>query len=188
MKVFLNGLLVVLLSVLVVAGCVHSPEDRVYSPGKGTGRLKKIAVLPFYNISGRRDAGRMVADTYVTELFKSGRYDVEEPGNVLQFMIREHVDTVGEMEIERIKILGRRLGVDAVLVGTVEEYDDGLRGVPTVSITARMVDSRTGRIVWSGHNKRRGDEYIIAFGVGMVRSASALSQKVINEMIETMRW
>ncbi len=153
-------------------------------------RLKKIVVLPFHNISGRNDAGKIVADTFVSELFKNKNYRVEEPGNVMQFMIHERIDTIGEMEVQMIRILGMRLNADAVIVGTVEEFDDGLRsgGVPTVSVTARMVDSRTGRVVWAGYKKRRGDEYTIIFGIGSVRSAPALVQKVAAELIDTITW
>ena len=44
-----------------------------------------------------------------------------------QFLIQERAVTVGEMEIERLKILGKRLKVDAVITGTVEEFDEGKR-------------------------------------------------------------
>ncbi|HHD11223.1 MAG TPA: hypothetical protein ENK42_02165 [Deltaproteobacteria bacterium] len=178
---------VVLLSILVFtwAGCTHR-EGGIATLVNSSEykRLKKVAVLPFNNISGRKDAGKIVADIYVAELFKSGKYRVEEPGNIKQFLIQERITTIGEMEIERLKVLGRRLKVDAVVAGTVEEFDDGRGGVPVVSISARMVDSKTGRILWYERIKRRGDDYIIIFDIGLVRSATSLAKKIAKEMID----
>ena len=123
-------------------------------------------------------------------MFKSGRFRVEEPGNIAYFIMQERIDTVGEIEIERLKIMGKRLGVDAVMTGTVEEFDDGRGGVssvPTVSITARMISSNTGQLVWSAQNKKRGDDYIVILDLGEVRSLTALTQKVVMEMIGTIQ-
>jgi TolB-like protein len=151
--------------------------------------VKKVAVLPFQNISKHVYAGRVVANAYVTELFNTGRFHVEEPGNIRLFMIQERVGTIGELELGRLKVLGRRLRVDAIVVGTVEEFDDGRRGgVPVVSVTARMLEASSGRIVWSGQNKRKGDDYTIVFDLGEVRTVTALTQKVVKEMIDTINW
>ncbi|MBI5599498.1 MAG: hypothetical protein HY890_07145 [Deltaproteobacteria bacterium] len=191
MRSFLKGVLAVALAAFFFGGCSMLPStQRVAPTGEGAAGLKKIAVLPFNNLSGRKDAGRIFTDTYVTEIFRSGRYRVEETGNILQFMIQERIDTIGEMELERISILGKRLKADGVLVGAVEEFDDGRSGggVPTVSVSARLIDSATGRVVWSEQWRRRGDEYIIIFDIGAVRSVTALAQKVVREMIETIKW
>src|SRR3972149_3879577 len=177
-----------LISLLLIAGCTVSAKP--VQPSDAGKKIKKIAVLPFYNMSGQKDAGKIVANVFVTEMFKSGRFRVEEPGNIAHFMIQERIDTVGEIEIERLKILGKRLGVDAVMTGTVEEFDDGRGGVssvPTVSITARMISSNTGQLIWSAQNKKRGDDYIVILDLGEVRSLTTLTQKVVVEMISTIQ-
>ena len=176
-----------------IPGCSYLPGVRGFPAAKEPAGetqpgSKKVAVLPFNNLSGRKDAGKIVTNTYLTELFKSGRFRVEEPGNVLQFMMQERIDVVGEMEIEKIQTLGKRLKVDGVLVGSVEEFDDGRGGPTMVSITARLVESESGRVVWSEQRRKKGSDYIIIFGIGEVRSATALSQRIVAEMIETIRW
>lgn len=192
MRVDFKGFVMVFLAVFMLGvfttSCSNVMKRPTHVSSEDRGSLKKIAVLPFYNISGRRDAGRMVANSFVTEIFLAGRYRVEEPGNILQFMIQENINVVGEMGIDRIKILGRRLGVDAVLVGIVDVFDDGLRSTPRVSITARLVESESGNIVWSKQLMKDGDAYVIAFGVGKVRSANALAQKGIRQMIKSIKW
>lgn len=176
-------IITITLSSLLLQGCgsgfVAKVEDnRIFE-------IKKIAVLPFYNISGRKDAGRVVADAYVTELFKSGKYEVEEPGNVRHFMIQERVDVIGELEIEKIQLLGKRLKVDAVIVGTVEEYG-GKGKNSVVTLSARLVRSDTGEVVWMNHRRKKGDDYTIVFDFGRIKSVTRLAHKVVAEMIKTI--
>jgi TolB-like protein len=191
MRIGFKPLAIVFIFVFVLASftaCSNVMKRSTHARVEDSTSLKKIAVLPFYNISGHREAGRMVANNFVTEIFVAGRYTVEEPGNIMQFMIQENINVVGEMGVNRIKILGRRLGVDAVLVGIVDVFDDGARSKPRVSITARLVESESGTIVWSGQVSKDGDDYIIAFGVGKIRSANALAQKLIKKMIKSIKW
>jgi TolB-like protein len=170
----------------LIASCAALPR---ISSNEQDPVVKKVAVLPFQNISGNKYAGNVVANAYVTELFNTGRFLVEEPGNIRRFMIQERVDTIGEMELDRLKVLGRRLRVDAIVVGTVEEFDGGRGvGVPVVSVTARMVEASSGRIIWSGQNRRKGDDYIIVFDLGEVRTVTTLTQKVVKEMVDTIKW
>jgi len=76
------------------------------------------------------------------------------------------------------------------VVGTVEEFDDGRGGAypsPIVSITARMIDSNSGQLIWSAQNKKKGDDYIIIFDFGEIRSVTTLTQKVVKELIDTIK-
>ncbi len=187
MKVRWKRLLLVFLLLVVGSGCAMLSNG--YRSPNRISNVKKVAVLPFDNISGRKDAGKVVANIFVSELFESGRFKVEEPGNIVQFMLKERVETV--RELETLQFFGKRLEVDAIIVGTVEEFDDGFKvggsQVPVVSIIARMVDTNSGRITWAVYNKRRGDDYTIIFDFGEVRSVTTLAQKVIREMIYTIR-
>lgn len=181
------GLILVLLVLPFLSACGKTIQTAHLRESK---KIRKVAVIPFYNLSGRRDAGRIVTEIFVTELFRDGRFQVEEPGNVLQFMFDEWMKRVGEIDRERVVVLGRRLGVDAVITGTVEEFEDGMgaHAVPLVAITARMIGTEDGRVLWYGRNRKRGDDYIVVFDFGRVRSVITLVQKVIREMLDTMEF
>ena len=65
------------------------------------------------------------------------------------------------------------LGVDLVLVGTLHDYDTqaatgpGQSGhVPVLALTLRIVDGRTGTIVWAANAARRGTDRETVFGIG----------------------
>src|SRR4030067_527383 len=134
------GKVVAGLAILAASGCSSLDGKRDYGIAyPKNGNAMRVAVLPFYNISGVKDADKIVYNIYVAELFKSGRFKIEEPGNVRQFLIQERAVTVGEMEIERLKIIGKRLKADAVITGTVEEFDEGRGGAPVFPLDMRRV-------------------------------------------------
>lgn len=178
---------IVLAAFLVVfaQSCSSDLSVRSTLGRSGDGKINKIAVLPFYNISGSKDAGRVVSEAYVTEIFKSGKFEVEEPGNVRHFMIQERVSVIGELEIEKIQLLGKRLKVDAVIVGTVEEFTGGRRE-NVVAISSRMIDSKTGSVIWMNHRRRKGGDYTVIFDFGEIKSVTGLAHKVVAEMVSTL--
>ena len=152
--------------------------------------MKKVAILPFSSLSGKTAASETVTNIFITEIFNLGKFQVEEPGNILEFMIREGMNTLGEIDVESLKMMSAHLGLDAVIVGTVEEYDEGrtrVPSVPVVSITARMIEPKSGKIIWSAKNRRSGGDYLIAFDFGRVRSVTILTKKVVDEMLGSIK-
>lgn len=153
--------------------------------------IRKIGVLPFVNESGRRGAAEIVTNTFNTILFKSGSFVVEEKGNIEKFLLNEKVKTINMMDTELIKKLGERLKIDTVIAGVVEEFTGGDRGerltTSVVAIRARLIDVRSGKILWMTRHRRSGDDYITVFGFGQIRSVSALTKRMVSEMIETIK-
>ncbi|MBI5235711.1 MAG: hypothetical protein HY886_05630 [Deltaproteobacteria bacterium] len=176
-----------LLAMAIIVSCAGRPTEVASTPAAA--KVKRVAVLPFANVSGKGDAGDIVTNLFIVELFKTGRFQVEEAGNISQFMIHEKVNVIGEMDMDKLQILGARFGVDAVLIGRVEEFDDGsntANAVPVLSVTVRMVDPQSGHIIWSAQHKRAGSDYTMIFDFGTVRSVSALAKNLIKEMIATI--
>ncbi|MDH4227927.1 MAG: CsgG/HfaB family protein [Deltaproteobacteria bacterium] len=152
-------------------------------------KRKKIAVLPFMNMTKNSSASDVVTDAYITAFFSDGKYAVEEPGNIRHFLMQEQVSTVGEMDLDKLVLLGRRMNVDAVVFGHVDQFETGLvYGTPVVGIYARMVDVSTGKLVWADQRMGRGDDYILVFEFGMIRTPVALANRVVEEMVEAIVW
>ena len=175
---------------LLVSGCSHSAPNIYVRRGYDQSTAKKIAVFPFYNHTKFTGASRIVTDTFVASLVKQGKFRVEFPGNIKKFLIMERIIVRTGVDVGTIKLMGGRLGVDAVIIGRVNEFV-GLEikkkdVIPVVSISSRMVDARTGKILWMAEHKRNGDDYIKILDFGKVRSVGVLTKKVVDEMIETM--
>ncbi len=108
-------------------------EAATGAPG---GRLRRIAVLPFRNLGSRRNLaylGEAVAAQLINRLAGLSRIRVVSQTSSFQY-IGEDRD---------IRIIGRELGVDAVIDGCVRSVGRGLR------VTSQINDTSTGYLVWS---------------------------------------
>lgn len=150
--------------------------------------IKKVAVFPFRNMTDYKDAGEIVSKVFVSELHNVGNFIVEEPANVNRFIVQENIYAVGELDIGRARVLGRRLKTDYILFGTIEEYGmDRTLGTPVLSLSVRLVDTEKGKVYWYEHAKKYGSDYTIIFDFGEIYSESALTKKVAHEMIKTIK-
>ena len=152
--------------------------------------VKKVAIFSFHNNTMIAEASKIVTGAFVASLVKTKKFKVEFPGNIKGFLVNERIIVRTGVDLDTIKRMGRRLGVDAVIMGRIEEFvgmEEKKRGViPVVSISSRMVDVRTGKILWMAQHRRTGDDYIKVLDFGKVRSVGELTKKMVLEMIETM--
>ena len=75
------------------------------------------------------------------------------------------------------------------MMGSVDHWMAGdARGErpPEVSLSARLLDTRTGAILWAADHERRGDETRVIYDVGTVRLAESLLARTSNEMLKPL--
>ena len=182
-----------LISLLLFAcsGC-HSlwGPNSYQRTGIDKSKINKVAVVSFHNNTPVTEASSMVTDAFIAGLFERKKFKVEFPGNVRAFLINQRIVVRTGVDLQTVKLMAKRLGVDAVILGEVDEYigvDDKKKSViPMVSIRSRMVDGSSGKILWLAHHRRTGDDYIKVLDFGKVRSVAALTRKVVDEMIQSM--
>jgi len=154
--------------------------------------IYKIAVMPFQNKSRRIYAGMIVSYIFMVELFKSQNFKVVEYGEVRRLVVESRIRHKGELDYDNIQALGEALGVDGILVGTVEQYTEGAgTSPPEVAIHARLLDTNNNVIVWSDQHSVNGDDHIIIFELGKIRSADKLAHKAISRLVgkmERVKW
>jgi TolB-like protein len=179
------------LFLLIISGCSSSATPYTYvRKNHDQSVVKKVAVLSFYNNTKSTEANKIVRGAFVANLVGMRKFKVEFPGNIKSFLISERIIVRTGVDLNTINLMGRRLGVDAVIIGRIEEFV-GINGkkrdvVPVVSISARMVHVQTGKILWMAQHRRTGDDYLKVIDFGKVRSVGELTRKVVLEMIETM--
>ncbi|MBU4186008.1 MAG: hypothetical protein KKI12_14420 [Proteobacteria bacterium] len=146
-------------------------------------------MLPFYNGSTTKAAGEIVTKAFIEELYDSGKFEIEFPGNVKKFIIGERIIIRKGIGADHIKLVGERLNVDAIIIGCVKKYEsEGKKNaqIPVISVDARMIYADSCSILWLGDNYRRGDDYETFFGIGRIRSLADLSRRVVKELIDTI--
>lgn len=159
--------------------------------GAGT---HSIAVLPFRNESGRRNAGEILALQFLGELTSDGNVDVVEPGEVRQVLLRSRTIMEGGLSLPQAAILHAELGVDLVLTGIVTEYQDATGGFgnPKVEFSVRVFDMNTRQVVWSSYSYNQGDDGVFFFNLGKVNTAhgtaAEMVRSTVREMETALRW
>lgn len=152
--------------------------------------IRKVGVIPFINESGRQGAGEIVTSIFMAVIFKSGVFQVEEGGNIEHFLNRLKLKSLKQINTDQLKKMGEWLDLDAVFMGTVEEFSGGDQGqrlsTPVVSIRTKLIDLRSGQIVWMTRHRREGDDYVKIFDIGRIRSVSTLTKQVLTEAVKGM--
>ncbi|MFH1076308.1 MAG: CsgG/HfaB family protein [Pseudomonadota bacterium] len=151
-------------------------------------QVKKIAVLPFSNDTEFKNAGEIVTRAFVQKLFETGKWKVEFQGNLQMLLVGERITPRNGIGVKELQIIGKRLNVDAVVAGSVKQYGENLddEGIPEISISARMIHSESGVIIWMGEGQRSGRDYETILGRGRVRSGPELVRKVVQELVATI--
>jgi DNA-binding winged helix-turn-helix (wHTH) protein/TolB-like protein len=132
---------------------------QTWTDGSNFLEIRSIAVLPFKTIDPQADdqhRGVGLADLLITRLTNVSELTVRPTSAVLRFGDEESV------------VVGHKLGVDAVLEGTIYRADEMLR------VTTRLVRVSDGTAIWSGEvEKPLADE---------LRMQDEIALQVINAL------
>jgi len=156
-----KGMLVlVLAAALFVSGCgSKEPESTVFiREGLDINYVERVAILPFDNLTVDEYAGKRVRDIAYTETLASGKFDVVEQG-VIDAVLREMaLSDNTPLDAPVLKILGKRLGVNAFVSGTVNSIRGGGSGYqyPEVSLSLYLIDVETAEILWRSTAYKNG--------------------------------
>jgi len=136
-------------AMLMLVGCATNPYNytnfREHPP-------RSILVLPPLNESTEVEGTYSYLSTVTRPLAEHGYY-VFPVAIVDQFLKENGIPTPGEMHQVPLNKVVEIIGADAVMYVTLKEYGakyQVTRSVPTVHATAKLVDTRTGILLWEG--------------------------------------
>lgn len=152
-------LLLLLLLLTVLVGCAKQPAYYA-AETLGLGYVKRVVVLPFENHTDNKFAHQRFHDTVTTEILRRGLFEVVEKGEAQRFLreelVRKQQETLDQATARR---LGRELGVEAYMAGSVQDFSEHQNGTyryPVVAATLRIVDIKTGQIIWQSSGSESG--------------------------------
>jgi curli biogenesis system outer membrane secretion channel CsgG len=151
----------------------------------------RIAVLEFKNKADNQwwwhGGAEAAQDVFVTELVKSGKFRVVEREQLAALMQEKNLTLSGDLDPSTAVRVGKLLGVNYLLTGSVTEYGvtektgraPGIGRLPGVSagkktfvaaLNARLIDTSTGEIAWA--DEARAEEssakvFVGGFGGGV---------------------
>ena len=177
---------------------------------------KRVAVIDFDYATVRafvsdvwgsdQDIGRGIADMLVGQLVRNGNYSVVERKQLDRVLQEQNFQQSGRADASTAAQLGRLLGVDAIIIGSITQFgrDDkkvgigggvrvggiGIGGIgrrqakAVVQIDARIVDIRTAEILGVatgyGQSKRSGTTLVGGAAVGGVAAGGAFDMSSSN--------
>ncbi|MDY6933990.1 MAG: CsgG/HfaB family protein [Spirochaetota bacterium] len=184
---FSRGGILWLFILLLIINCAG---PRMYvQPDADFTYIKKVAVLPFDNLTGDKFAGDKVRDLVTTDILSRGIFDVIEEGEVHRVLKEEGKASATAIDQEAGKRIGKRLGIQSFILGSVEEYgisQGGGRAFSQVAISMRMIDAGTSKILWqASYDKEGGGALSRLFGIGS-KTISEISRDLIEEILDTL--
>jgi len=109
------------LTILLGLNCAGSNSTTFVHPEYSFQYLERVAVVPFDNLSNDKGAGERVSRIFVTELLAKQVFDVVEPGEVSRVLMEKSLVRTSELTQEQIISVGTDLGVQGIILGTVNE-------------------------------------------------------------------
>ncbi len=162
-----------LITALFLAGC--SSARFSISKDYDFLKIKRIAVTSFTSHIDYRNSGDAVADEFLTQLMGKG-YKIVERNRISSILGEQELAASNKLDPATIKRIGKILGVDAILTGSVVKYVQDSKAVvyytdkdgntssqsqlrqAEISISARLFDVESGEVIWSGSDRDSGFE------------------------------
>jgi hypothetical protein len=148
-----------------------------------------VAVLPLANYAPARDAVDRVTPLLMTEVGKLPGLEVVDPGRVEDALTQEPWLLMDRVPPDLVDRLGKDLGADALLVGSLLAYgyresSDG--PTPQVSVSLRLLEVPGSRVLWSAVHSRDGADHEWLFGMGREESLERLAATTLAETLQSL--
>ena len=144
--------------------------------------------MPFDNFTSDGYAGEKIRRIAITELLSRG-IDVIEPGEVTSLLRELKIKSLGIITVKEIQDIGKSLGVDALMMGSVEAFGIS-KGIsvnyPEVTIFLMLIETSSGKVIWSERHTSGGPSFWTRHLGAEGLSLSETARKVVKETIDTV--
>ncbi len=153
------------------------------------GAVRTVAVLPFANLTRDNTSAERVRDVFSTMLMATGGVYALPPGEVARGILRTGIANSTAPSVEEAVKLGGILKVDALITGVVREYGEVRSSTSTanaISLSMQMVETQTGRVVWTATATEGGIGVTDRLFGGGGRPMNEITEKAVNEIINKL--
>jgi hypothetical protein len=168
----------VLLGILAVSAAAAGQAE----PGRTAGPI--VAVLPPHSLTGVVTPIDEIGATLRAALVARG-VRIVDPAVLDEFMARYRIRFLGGISIELGRAFREEQGVDAVLITSVDQYDDA--DPPKIAMTSRLVSTASGtRMMWMDGATRTGDQSPGFLSLGLIHSPEEVGAVVIDRIADSL--
>jgi len=102
---------------------------------------KKIAVIEFSDLEGNvTQFGKYLAEELITRLFRTKKFEVVERQLLNKVLSEQKLGITGLIDDKSAIAIGKILGVDAIVSGTITDF------VTDLKVNARIISTETGKV------------------------------------------
>lgn len=191
-SLFMNKILSVLSIVVLLsftAGC-SSNTVKYINPTADFSYIKKVAIVPFNNLTPDSYASEKLRSILTVEILSRKYFDLVEQGQtrrvVTQILRAQGIPegSAASYDTETIKLIGEELGVQAIIIGGVNEYPS--RDSSVASLSLKMIDTSSGVVLWQVITAVKGSNAFKSF-FGMEDSSPIdLAFRVVKRALNTL--
>ena len=145
--------------------------------------LKDVSILPFENLSDNPVATKTITELIKKELRGKGWVFITMDGAVEEFLAKRRIRYTGGVTRLAVREMGKVLGVDAVLVGSINQFSDA-NGRMNVAVTARLVNTIDGSVIWADTISYTERDFVGLLGLGLITSVDVLSSRVAKDLVK----
>lgn len=141
-----------------------------------------MAVLPFFNLSERPNAGEILASLFMRHFSSQQPFRVADTGDVREQLLKARIIMDGGVSLSDAELVGSLLDADFVLAGRVLYYDDfeGPEANPRVEFSTVLIERRSRKVVWSSQSYNAGSDGVRWFGRGRSMTAHAMATQMVR--------
>lgn len=178
----------VALGQLFLVGCAADQTVQVKSL-ESLRKVERLAVLPFADGPGHqgKNSGQAVAGFIIGKAAQTKKFKVVERSKIQAVMGEKDLQISSIVDPSTAAKFGKLLGVDAVIIGSVSEYDHHRGMLPlsyvtiptseyTVSATLRIVSVSNGEVIYAASSSGKS-------GTSFAQAGMQLADKLLNPIL-----
>lgn len=174
---------------VALAACAPAVTDVFHDANMDFGAIRSVAVMPFVNQTREPLAAERVRDVFMTMLLSTGAVYVIPAGEVSRGITRTGIGDPTAPAPEEIIKFGGVVKADVVITGTVREYGEVRSGSVTsqaISLSMRMIETRTGKVVWSASATKGGVSFADRLLGGGGAPMNEVTEKAVNAILDKL--
>ncbi len=175
---------------LFLTACAGTGTDEKYRDANmDFGAIQNIAVLPLANLTRDQQAGERVRDVFVTALLATGGVYVIPTGEVAKGISLTGMTNPTAPSKEEILKFAALVKADAVITGVLREYGEVRSGSSTanvISLSTQMIETQTGRVVWSASVTKGGVTFKDRLLGGGGDPLNYVTEKAVDDLINKL--
>lgn len=188
LKGFDKVIAIVIVSISLM-GCAPKIYNVYHDPDMDFSAIETVAVLPFTNLSGNREAAERVRDVLINLLLSNGSIYVIPVGEAARGVSRLGIKGEAALSPEEMMKLAGIIKVDAVITGVLREYGEtrsGSASANVISLSLQMVETETGRVVWTASSTKGGIRFVDRLLGGGGKPMNQVTEEAVKDVINKL--